>query len=93
MYGDLALLNDDLNARGLFRVSRLPVTLGTTINTTSVENNANLSSDGRTLFFSSDRRGGFGDLDLYVSTRSKLKGQSLKSPTKAHRFKTTATDN
>ena len=71
----------------------IPVTLGTTINTTSIENNVNLSSDGRTLFFSSDRPGGFGDLDLYVSTRSKLKGQSLKSPTRAYRFKTTATDN
>lgn len=71
----------------------IPVTLGTTINTTSIENNANLSSDGRTLFFSSDRPGGLGELDLYVSTRSKRKGHSLKSPTKAYRFKTTATDN
>ncbi|MGI8919429.1 MAG: hypothetical protein ACR2H6_12595 [Pyrinomonadaceae bacterium] len=55
-----------------------PVNLGNTINTTSIENNANLSSDRLTLFFSSDRAGGLGGLDLYVSTRTKLRGQSGK---------------
>jgi Tol biopolymer transport system component len=53
-----------------------PVNLGSSINTTSIENNANLSSDRVTLFFSSDRPGGLGGLDLYVTTRSKLRGQS-----------------
>ena len=53
-----------------------PVNLGSTINTFSTENNANLSSDRLTLFFSSDRPGGFGGLDLYMTTRTKLKGQS-----------------
>lgn len=55
-----------------------PVSLGTTVNTISIDNNANLSADGRTLFFSSDRAGGFGGLDLYVSTRTKLHGQPGK---------------
>jgi hypothetical protein len=31
-----------------------------------------LSFDGRTLYFTSDRPGGFGSRDLYVTTRSKL---------------------
>jgi len=53
-----------------------PVNLGGTINTATIENNANLSSDRLTLFFSSDRPGGFGGLDLYVTTRTRLRGQS-----------------
>ena len=36
---------------------------------TSNERNATLSRDGLVLFFSSDRPGGFGGLDLYVSRR------------------------
>ncbi|MEP6741196.1 MAG: hypothetical protein ABJB61_01760 [bacterium] len=55
-----------------------PVNLGNTINSTSIEQNAYLSSDGETLLFSSDRPGGFGGLDLYVSTREKLRGRSGK---------------
>jgi hypothetical protein len=55
-----------------------PVNLGATINTMFVEQNAYLSSDGKTLFFSSDRPGGFGGLDLYMITRTKLRGQSEK---------------
>src|SRR2546425_5346185 len=47
-----------------------PVNLGDTINTASVEQNPYLSSDGLTLFFSSDRPGGFGGLDLYMSART-----------------------
>jgi WD40 repeat protein len=53
-----------------------PVNVGSSINTTAIENNANLSSDRLTLFFSSDRPGGFGGLDLYMTTRTKLRGQS-----------------
>jgi Tol biopolymer transport system component len=53
-----------------------PVNLGATINTTAAEQNAYLSSDAKTLFFSSDRPGGSGGLDIYMSTRTKLRGQS-----------------
>src|SRR5437870_8186333 len=49
-----------------------PVNLGNTINTVFLEQNAYLSSDNRTLLFSSDRPGGSGGLDLYMSTRTKL---------------------
>jgi Tol biopolymer transport system component len=55
-----------------------PVSLGDTINTASVDNNAYLLSDGMTLFFASDRPGGFGGVDLYMSTRTKLRGNSEK---------------
>ena len=69
-----------------------PQSLGSTINTVSIENNANLSSDGKTLFFSSDRPGGFGGLDFYVTTRSKLHGQSGNVPIRTGRFKTMPAD-
>ena len=51
-----------------------PVNLGNTINTTFSEQNAYLSSDRLTLVFTSDRPGGFGGTDLYVSTRTRLRG-------------------
>ncbi len=50
-----------------------PVLLPPTINTPSTpERNAALSRDGLLLFFSSDRNGAVGglDLDLYVSRRT-----------------------
>ena len=53
-----------------------PVNLGATINTASAEQNPYLSSDCKTILFSSDRPGGLGGPDLYMSTRTKLHGQS-----------------
>jgi len=53
-----------------------PVNLGNTVNTSFQEQMPYLSSDRKTLFFSSDRPGGFGGLDLYMSIRTKLRGQS-----------------
>lgn len=41
----------------------------TALNTTSWESQPSLSSDGRTLYFVSDRPGGYGGQDIYVSTR------------------------
>ena len=46
-----------------------PQNLGPTINTTANEQAPRLSRDGRRLFFSSDRLGGFGGHDIYVSRR------------------------
>ena len=49
-----------------------PVNLGPIINSTSNEQNAQLSKDGLAIYFSSDRPGGFGGLDIYVSRRASL---------------------
>jgi len=46
-----------------------PQNLGPTINTTANEQAPRLSRDGRRLLFSSDRAGGFGGHDIYVSRR------------------------
>ena len=42
-----------------------PVNLGYPINTSNDENSLIVSPDGKKAFFSSDREGGFGNLDLY----------------------------
>jgi WD40-like Beta Propeller Repeat len=52
-----------------------PVNLGVTVNTTFTEANPYLSSDNKTLFFATDRPGGFGGQDLYIITRTKLRGR------------------
>ena len=52
----------------------VPENLGPVVNSTSNDAPSYLSSDGRTLFFTSDRPGGFGGLDLYVTTRTKAHG-------------------
>ena len=41
------------------------VNLGYPINTNKDENSILISSDGKTAYFASDRKGGFGDLDIY----------------------------
>jgi hypothetical protein len=47
-----------------------PVNLGARLNTTVNDQHPSLSSDGRTLLFSSDRPGGLGSSDLWMSTRT-----------------------
>jgi hypothetical protein len=42
-----------------------PFKLNESINSTAVENSATISPDGKTLYFSSNRAGGFGGFDLY----------------------------
>lgn len=46
-----------------------PVNLGATVNTAFGEFQPHIAPDARTLYFISDRPGGFGLLDLYVTTR------------------------
>lgn len=50
-----------------------PVNLGA-INTAFAEQNAFLSKDELTLYFTSDRPGGFGGLDIYVTRRASTEG-------------------
>ena len=47
-----------------------PINLGPPINTPSNDAHPSISLDGLTLFFSSDRPGGYGERDLWVTTRS-----------------------
>ncbi|MEQ9297360.1 MAG: OmpA family protein [Cyclobacteriaceae bacterium] len=46
-----------------------PVNMGAPVNSASWESQPSLSADGRTLFFSSNRGGGFGKRDLWVTTK------------------------
>ncbi len=48
-----------------------PKKLGKNINTSHRETHASLSADGSLLYFTSDRPGGFGKLDIYVSKLQK----------------------
>ena len=43
----------------------MPVNLGPTVNSSSVDDAPSISDDGSTLFFQSDRPGGLGDSDLW----------------------------
>jgi outer membrane protein OmpA-like peptidoglycan-associated protein/tetratricopeptide (TPR) repeat protein len=44
-----------------------PINMGPNINSTSGEFGASISSDGKTFYFSSDRPGGYGGMDIYIS--------------------------
>jgi WD40-like Beta Propeller Repeat len=48
----------------------LPDNLGPIVNTAAEEFQPQLSSDGKTLLFASNRPDGFGDFDLYMTVRS-----------------------
>ena len=54
-----------------------PVNLGPTVNSTAFDGAPALSFDGTTLYFFSERPGGFGQRDLYVTTRARLGGPDL----------------
>jgi len=49
-----------------------PVNLGATVNHAQADQQASISSDRETLLFTSNRPGGFGNFDLYTTTREKL---------------------
>lgn len=65
-----------------------PVNLGPEVNSPAWESQPSLSSDGRTLFFVSDRRGGLGKKDIYVSyklengrwTKAENLGDKINTP-------------
>ncbi len=46
-----------------------PTNLGPNFNTYSNDGGATISADGCTMYFGSDRPGGYGDWDIYVATR------------------------
>lgn len=50
-----------------------PTNLGPLVNTTSNENTPHITADRQTLYFTSNRPGGMGGTDLYVSTRTREK--------------------
>ena len=47
-----------------------PVNLGAPVNTSHVDIISSLSADGLSLYFTSDRPGGYGDMDLWVTSRA-----------------------
>jgi len=51
-----------------------PANLGPTVNTTAFDGAAALSFDGETLYFFSNRAGGSGGNDIWMTTRTKLRG-------------------
>lgn len=53
----------------------IPVNLGPTINTSSFDGAPALSFDAKTLIFFSNRPSGFGGNDLYMTTRTHIRGQ------------------
>lgn len=61
MNNDIYIL--DLQSKKDFAIQKL------NFNTKSVESNAALSPDGSTLYFVSDRKGGYGGKDIYASER------------------------
>jgi hypothetical protein len=46
-----------------------PVRIGPNINTSAWEGSCSISSDGKLLYFASERKGGYGGRDIYVSQR------------------------
>lgn len=49
-----------------------PVNLGPTVNSTSWDAQPNISADGLVLFFSTDRSGGYGKWDIWVTMRTTI---------------------
>jgi len=54
-----------------------PVPLGPVVNSPYFDGGPALSFDGTELYFLSERPGGFGGRDLYVSTRARLRGPDV----------------
>src|SRR5438094_4903640 len=54
-----------------------PANLGPVVNSSAFDGAPALSFDGTTLYFFSERSGGFGKRDLYVTTRARLRGPDV----------------
>jgi OOP family OmpA-OmpF porin len=54
------------------QVFRSPVNLGPALNSPSYDGEPNISADGLTLYFGSDRSRGIGHRDIWVATRASL---------------------
>ena len=61
----------ELNSKGKWTK---PESIGKEINTPYIENSVAISKDGKTLFFASNRPGGFGGMDIYMSKKIKKGG-------------------
>ena len=55
----------------VFDLWSTPTNLGPLVNSIANDANAFIAADRQTLYFASNRAGGFGQLDLYVTTRTK----------------------
>jgi len=75
MYIDRYLGGDDIDLHVLKRATvdddwGPPVSLGPAVNSSQEDWLASVSTDGLTLYFQSNRTGGYGATDLYVTTRA-----------------------
>src|SRR5688572_10776753 len=52
-----------------------PINLGPTVNSTSMDRGPAISKDGLSLYFASNRLGGFSGEDIYVSQRETRDGE------------------
>jgi Tol biopolymer transport system component len=68
----ITLIAADPGATATFSPWSTPVNLGATINSSSGEIGPAISKDGLSLYFNSDRPGGFGGQDLWVSQRASV---------------------
>jgi len=64
--GILVVTGSDANADFVFGT---PENLGPTVNSSSYDSDGSISADGLELFFTSDRPGGSGSFDIWVTTR------------------------
>ena len=53
-----------------------PVNLGVTVNSAFIDQTPSIASDRETLFFASNRPGGLGNLDIYITTRERTRTTS-----------------
>lgn len=74
-YGDCDLYMSTMQSDGTWSK---PANLGAAVNTSSWESFPSISRNGRTIYFASDRGGGVGGIDIYVTT--KLPGSDWSDP-------------